>query len=111
MEGNITVDTTISALATEGAGGNVTETESVLVRGSKEYIYLDQEFNSQITKISPTSLRLDPLYIQVYLIYLNLFVHGIIPFVLLVFFNTSIYRQVCYVTIFVGRIMNGCIQG
>ena len=53
----------------------------------------------QIEKIAPTSLRLDPLYIKVYLIYLNLFIHGIIPFTLLVFFNISIYRQVGYVII------------
>ena len=46
-------------------------------------------------KIGPTSLRLNPLYIKVYLIYLNLFTHGIIPFVLLIVLNISIYRQVC----------------
>jgi len=74
---NVEGNTTDVALATEEAGGNASEAESVLIE-----------------KISATSLRLDPLYIQVYLIYLNLFIHGIIPFVLLVFFNTSIYRQV-----------------
>ena len=47
-------------------------------------------------KIGPTSLRLHPLYIKVYLIYLNLITHGIIPFVLLIVLNISIYRQVCH---------------
>ena len=48
----------------------------------------------KVEKITPTSLRLDPLYFKIYLIYLNLFIHGIIPFILLVFFNIFIYRQV-----------------
>ena len=48
----------------------------------------------QIEKISPTSLRLDPLYTKVYLIYFNIFIHGLIPFILLIFFNISIYKQV-----------------
>ena len=94
---NVTTEdgnTTAGALATEEAVGNESEAELVLVT-----IWVINHFLIfffQIEKISPTSLRLDPLYIQVYLIYLNLFIHGIIPFVLLVFFNTSIYRQVRY---------------
>ena len=36
----------------------------------------------KVEKIVPTSLRLNPLYIKVDLIYLNLFIHGVFPFIL-----------------------------
>ena len=55
-----------------------------------------------VEKIAPTSLRLDPLYIKVYLIYLNLFIHGIIPFILLVIVNISIYRQIVAIFIYLN---------
>ena len=46
------------------------------------------------TQIQPTHLRTDPLYIKIYLIYLNLVVHGLIPFILLIGVNIHIYRKV-----------------
>ena len=64
-------------------------------------------------KIEPTPLRLNPLYIkvqfkrlkfsykdnrhfipQVYLIYMNFIIHGIIPFITLIVMNISIYKKV-----------------
>ena len=47
-----------------------------------------------VEKIVPTELRLDPLYIKVYLIYMNFIVHGIIPFITLILMNINIYRKV-----------------
>ena len=62
----------------------------------------------QTTRIEPTSLRLEPLYVKIYLIYSNLFIHGIIPIVLLIFLNTAVYRQVGYHIICVGFLV--CLE-
>ena len=48
----------------------------------------------QVEKIAATSLRMNPIYIKLYLIYLNFFIHGVIPFTLLITLNIAIYRQV-----------------
>jgi len=45
-------------------------------------------------RIAPTSLRLEPIYIKVYLIYSNLFIHGIIPLLGLIYLNCTIYKQI-----------------
>ena len=45
-------------------------------------------------KIVPTELRLSPIYIKVYLIYMNVIIHGILPFVTLFLLNISVYRKV-----------------
>ena len=47
------------------------------------------------TKIEPTALRLNPVYIKIYLIYMNFIIHGIIPFITLILMNINIYRKVC----------------
>jgi len=46
------------------------------------------------TRIRPTPLRLEPLYIRFYLIYANLVIHGVTPLVLLIALNIAIYRQI-----------------
>ena len=57
----------------------------------------------QVEKIAATSLRMNPIYIKLYLIYLNFFIHGVIPFSLLIILNIAIYRQVptmyCLITL------------
>jgi len=57
-----------------------------------------EEYNNQseifVSRIGPTSLRLEPLYIKGYLIYSNLVIHGIIPLVLLILLNIAIYKQI-----------------
>ena len=57
----------------------------------------------QVEKIAATSLRMNPIYIKLYLIYLNFFIHGVIPFTLLIILNIAIYRQVptmyCLITL------------
>jgi len=62
---------------------------------------------TQTFQVGPTSLRLEPLYIKVYLIYSNLIVHGIIPLFLLIFLNIAIYRQIRKVR---GIVPGGCLH-
>ena len=44
--------------------------------------------------IFPTQLRLNPWYIKIYLIYINMITHGIIPIFTLTLLNMAIYKQV-----------------
>ena len=53
---------------------------------------LNSSLNSSRSNISRVYLK---ICFQVYLIYSNLIVHGIIPLFLLIFLNIAIYRQVC----------------
>ena len=41
-----------------------------------------------------TYLRVNPLYIKLYIIYLNFLIHGLIPFILLIILNIAIYKEV-----------------
>jgi len=50
--------------------------------------------SEQVLSLEPTSLRKHPLYIQGYIVYANMIVHGLIPLLLLVFLNTASYRQI-----------------
>ena len=65
----------------------------------KNYFYICHNFSKlfmKIEKIVPTSLRLNPVYIKVYLIYLSFILTSFVfPFILLIYLNISIYRQVC----------------
>jgi len=45
-------------------------------------------------EIKPTDLRLNHLYINVYLIYLNLIVNGLVPFISILVLNICIYLQI-----------------
>jgi len=47
-----------------------------------------------VEKVVATSLRVNPLYIKLYLIYLNLLIHGLIPFILLIILNIAIYKEI-----------------
>ncbi|XP_023334081.1 probable G-protein coupled receptor frpr-1 isoform X2 [Eurytemora carolleeae] len=51
------------------------------------------QMSNQTVRIVPTDLRINPTYIKVYLIYLNLFIHGVIPLICLVILNTAVYKQ------------------
>jgi len=66
--------------------------------GNRTVELTSEEFNNQseifVSRIGPTSLRLEPLYIKGYLIYSNLVIHGIIPLVLLILLNIAIYKQI-----------------
>ena len=44
--------------------------------------------------ILPTQLRLNPWYYKIYLIYMNMITHGIIPMLTLTLLNMAIYREV-----------------
>jgi len=47
----------------------------------------------------PTNLRINPLYIKIYLVYLNLIIHGVIPLICLVILNTKVYFQMREMTV------------
>ena len=55
--------------------------------------YCHEESQTNFT-IKATSLRLNPLYVKYYLIYVNFILHAIIPLVALTILNTLIYRRV-----------------
>ena len=42
----------------------------------------------------PTGMRTDPLYIRVYILWMNLIVQIVVPFALLVFLNIRIFHRV-----------------
>ena len=67
------------------------ELEAIVVVGNST---TTNSSNTSSTLLHPTHLRTDPLYIKIYLIYLNLVVHGIIPFILLIGLNIHVYRKV-----------------
>jgi len=85
-----------------GAGpSNLTVTNGSLpLQGDRAHPYQTSEENiyngslEVFEKIEPTPLRLNPLYIKVYLIYMNFIIHGIIPFITLILMNISIYKKV-----------------
>ena len=47
-----------------------------------------------IYTIEPTRMRTDPLYIRVYILWMNLIVQIVVPFALLVFLNIKIFQRV-----------------
>lgn len=69
--------------------GNSTTNETLI-----EDIYNESLEVVAKTKIEPTALRLNPVYIKIYLIYMNFIIHGIIPFITLILMNINIYRKV-----------------
>merc|ERR1719323_310230 len=46
------------------------------------------------TEIVPTSLRLNPVYVKVYLTYSNLLINGLIPMILIILINSRIYYRI-----------------
>lgn len=73
-------------------------TELATQSGNRTGEWACEEHSNQtegfVSRIGPTSLRLEPLYIKGYLIYSNLVIHGIIPLLLLILLNIAIYRQI-----------------
>jgi len=60
-----------------------TETETILMTKKSEY------------HIEPTALRIHNYYVNIYLIYTNIIVNGLVPFILLLGLNVAIYRKIC----------------
>ena len=44
--------------------------------------------------VKANPLRLEPLYVKYYLIYLNFIIHGLIPFIMLIILNIKMYIKV-----------------
>ena len=51
---------------------------------------LIENFKDESTEIQPTHLRLHPQYVQFYLTYCNIFIHGILPMSSLIILNIKI---------------------
>ena len=47
-----------------------------------------------VARIMPTPMRLDPTYVRVYILWMNLIVQIIIPFVVLIVLNSFIYKKI-----------------
>ena len=45
-------------------------------------------------EIVPTPMRTNPIYIRVYILWMNLFVQILIPFLILIILNTFIYKKI-----------------
>ena len=53
-----------------------------------------EEYYQENVSILPTNMRLNSWYIKIYLIYINMVTHGIIPMLTLTILNMAIYKQV-----------------
>ena len=49
--------------------------------------------NEQVTMVVVTSLRQNPYYVQVYVIYMNLVLNGLLPLLVLVTLNLLVYLR------------------
>ena len=56
--------------------------------------YVHNSDEEAIYTIEPTRMRTDPLYIRVYILWMNLIVQIVVPFALLVFLNIKIFQRV-----------------
>ncbi|XP_023347416.1 FMRFamide receptor [Eurytemora carolleeae] len=81
---------------------NLTQEVDVSGNSTELVILKNITIQKEIEKVGPTDLRINPTYIKVYIIYLNLIIHGIIPLVLLIILNVLIYRQL--------RVFQSCID-
>ena len=63
------------------------------IQNDSEKAATNQMDLSKVT-ILPTQLRLNPWYFKIYLIYMNMITHGIIPMLTLTLLNMAIYREV-----------------
>ena len=55
---------------------------------------LKEHDTEPLVVINPTDMRLDPIYIRVYILWMNLFMQIIIPFLILIILNTFIYKKI-----------------
>lgn len=69
---------------------NGTNIDDVLTQENEAIVRYPQNYS-----LGPTSLRRDHLYVNIYLIYMNVIVNGVIPFVLIFGLNTATYRKIC----------------
>ena len=53
-----------------------------------------EEYYQENISILPTNMRLNSWYIKIYLIYINMVTHGIIPMLTLTILNMAIYNKV-----------------
>ena len=56
--------------------------------------YLHNSDEEAIYTIEPTRMRTDPLYIRVYILWMNLLLHIIGPFILLIVLNVRTYNKI-----------------
>ncbi|XP_023344148.1 FMRFamide receptor [Eurytemora carolleeae] len=61
---------------------------------AEDWINFQNETLGQRLSLIPTRLRSNQTYIQVYLTYLNLFIHGVIPILALLILNIRIYFRI-----------------
>jgi len=59
-----------------------------------EQIILHVSPTSGDLEITPTVLRVHPLYVKIYLTYFNIFVHGILPMIVLLILNVQIFMSI-----------------
>jgi len=71
-------------------GVNSTNIDDIHSQESEAILNYPQNYS-----LGPTSLRRNYLYVNIYLIYMNVIVNGLVPFVLIFGLNIATYRKIC----------------